>query len=152
MVVFFGGEVDARIRSGPCRLYVDRLLGEKRRVPTSKTQHSASGGGAASRYTIGAMPEGTSRDRPVVWGVLGARHFALMAAIPAMQHRLTGEQQCGDVLRAVDALLASISSLPCGVISNHTAENRVQRARSPRNEPRSSIPIVHSAGLKVCSG
>ena len=32
-----------------------------------------------------AMVEEKSGDRPVVWGVLGASHFALMAAIPAMQ-------------------------------------------------------------------
>jgi predicted dehydrogenase len=32
-----------------------------------------------------AMVEGKSGDKPVVWGVLGASHFALMAAIPAMQ-------------------------------------------------------------------
>jgi predicted dehydrogenase len=31
------------------------------------------------------MAEEKSGDEPVVWGVLGASHFALMAAIPAMQ-------------------------------------------------------------------
>ncbi len=32
-----------------------------------------------------AMVEEKSGDKPVVWGVLGASHFALMAAIPAMR-------------------------------------------------------------------
>jgi predicted dehydrogenase len=32
-----------------------------------------------------AMSEEKSADRPVIWGVLGASHFALMAAVPAMQ-------------------------------------------------------------------
>jgi predicted dehydrogenase len=32
-----------------------------------------------------AMVEEKSSNKPVVWGVLGASHFALMAAIPAMQ-------------------------------------------------------------------
>lgn len=32
-----------------------------------------------------AMVEEKSGDKPVTWGVLGASHFALMAAIPAMQ-------------------------------------------------------------------
>src|SRR5882724_4468504 len=50
---------------------------QRARCARSKACWSAS----RSRYTMLAM----AQEKPVVWGVLGASHFALMAAIPAMQ-------------------------------------------------------------------